>query len=259
LGRPNSTASAIHKFNWALKKIEALNEIGLRFTESDPCAVVGQCELKTRKHTYTARIFEQPTDPVIQLLIGDVAHNLRQGLDHLAYRLAIIVARADPPPNERTSEFPIFENPTEFKAGLRRKIGPRADMPTGLEAALDGLQPYQGGELELLGALHILDNTDKHRLPPVVASAMVTPNIVIEEASGQMSGLPRAGRYEDGAEAWWVVPEPNSEVNVDFHVTSGIAFAETSPVAAGQPVIGFLMGIGEVIRTRVLPALAPFF
>jgi len=90
-------------------------------------------------------------------MAGDVVHNLRSALDHLAYQL-VLVGSPNATPTRRI-EFPIAETETKYKTEKAGKVqGMRADA---IEA-IDRLKPYKGGN-DALWRIHELDNIDKHR------------------------------------------------------------------------------------------------
>lgn len=87
---------------------------------------------------------------------GDIAHNLRTALDHLAYQL--VLANGGTPTKQ--TGFPIFEDVTAYDRYKARKV--EGMSPLAIEA-IDSLKPYGGGN-EPLWRLHQLDNIDKHRM-----------------------------------------------------------------------------------------------
>jgi hypothetical protein len=247
------------KFHRAIEHLQSLEAAVGRWLHRDACAVIEECEAKTRKHIVRIRVFEQPSDSLIPLLIGDCAHNARQALDHLAYMLAVHVAGSDPPPNAETTEFPILGKDThQFDSELIKKIGPKSDVPSSLYTELEGLQPYHGGDRQLLAVLHHLDRLDKHRFLPVVAGIMQTPVFYIESLSATHIIGPRLGALEDGAVIIEYIPTPGTEVNMHAQFTASIAFHQRSPVAAGQPVIPLLNNILMFIEAQVWTRLEPF-
>jgi len=92
---------------------------------------------------------------------GDVVHNLRSALDHLAYQLAV-VGTPDTEPSRRI-EFPIAKDAATYEAEKARKVeGIRPETVK----VIDALQPYKGGcHGDALWRIHELDNIDKHRTP----------------------------------------------------------------------------------------------
>jgi hypothetical protein len=86
---------------------------------------------------------------------GDVIHNLRSALDHLANQLVLANGSQ---PSLRT-EFPIAKDFRTYKTEKRAKV---KGMSKRAKAAIDALKPYKGGN-DALWRLHDLDNIDKHR------------------------------------------------------------------------------------------------
>lgn len=118
---------------------------------------------------YVIRFTEQP-DPNLALVIGDIVHNLRSALDHLA------VAMSDKAHRSRAS-FPIesrdlwekdpkgtFLVPDD-EARERFKEATRGMTPEAV-ALVKEMQPYNSGDKAPVNALSIIgtiDNADKHR------------------------------------------------------------------------------------------------
>jgi hypothetical protein len=98
--------------------------------------------------------------PEIPAIAGDIAHNLRSALDHLAFHLVHVgVGFGETPPKTWADiQFPIFNSLNSYEAGKGRRIqGARREA---IEA-IDRLKPYKGGN-HALWLLRNLDNTDKH-------------------------------------------------------------------------------------------------
>jgi hypothetical protein len=98
--------------------------------------------------------------PEIPAITGDVIHNLRCALDHLAFHLVQVgITFGETPPGKwEDIQFPILPSLKSYEDGKRRRIqGARREA---IEA-IDALKPYKGG-CEALWLLRRLDNTDKH-------------------------------------------------------------------------------------------------
>jgi hypothetical protein len=90
-------------------------------------------------------------------LAGDIIHNLRSSLDHLANQLAWVGAGKEP---SRLVEFPIAKDATTYERDKARKVeGIRPEVIK----VIDALEPYKNGKGDVLWRIHELDNIDKHR------------------------------------------------------------------------------------------------
>jgi hypothetical protein len=89
------------------------------------------------------------------ILVGDIVHNMRTSLDHMASEMARLNGKGDASVN-----FPFSNSAAELKKMIEWKkfyfCGGEA------VALLRTFEPYRGGNLELR-AIHDLDNGDKHR------------------------------------------------------------------------------------------------
>jgi hypothetical protein len=87
---------------------------------------------------------------------GDIVHNLRSALDHLAYQLVVVGSEKEP---SRRVEFPIAKDFATYEAEKTKKV--QGMRPIAIKA-IDNVKPYKGGN-EPLWRIHELDNIDKHR------------------------------------------------------------------------------------------------
>jgi len=87
---------------------------------------------------------------------GDLIHNLRSALDHLAYHL--VMAETDGTPSRRAA-FPIAKDRATYESDKAGKV--EGVRPEAIEV-IDGFRPYNGGS-DVLWRIHELDNIDKHR------------------------------------------------------------------------------------------------
>src|SRR5215469_737042 len=86
---------------------------------------------------------------------GDVVHNLRSALDHLAHQL--VVAGGGTP--DRDTMFPIAKDLNAYESSKPAKV--KGMKPQAIKA-IDALEPYKGGN-DLLWRINELDIIDKHR------------------------------------------------------------------------------------------------
>ena len=87
---------------------------------------------------------------------GDVVHNLRSALDHLAWQL-VLTAGNEPKPG--VTAFPIAKEAAAYESDKGKRV---QGMEQRAISAIDALKPYKGGN-EMLWKLHELDLIDKHR------------------------------------------------------------------------------------------------
>jgi hypothetical protein len=89
---------------------------------------------------------------------GDVVHNLRTALDHLAHQLVLVGTPEGIP--ARQVEFPILDSKEDYE---KRKAAKTHGMRADAIQAIDDLKPYKEGN-PALWRLRELDNIDKHRM-----------------------------------------------------------------------------------------------
>jgi hypothetical protein len=134
-------------------------------TDPPPYRIVADDDPNSRDRVYRMEIVNPP--PAIEwgVVVGDVIHNLRSGLDHLAYALCLASAPTEEPPSG--TEFPIFVSEDRFNSrdrggGLYKIRGIAQDA----QEAIRELQPYLHGEAaksQSLWLLQEMSNIDKHR------------------------------------------------------------------------------------------------
>ena len=116
--------------------------------------------------------------------MGDVVHNARSALDHLAYRLS-------QRPGTGT-HFPIHKSPTA-KNGKRIIPTISGGVSAQVEYVLGAVQPYNGGENYLHGLLHDLDIMDKHKLLLTTVAAFEGPPMTSKKSGVEAQSLHTTG------------------------------------------------------------------
>ena len=131
-----------------------------RFYKTNPYDGVIQDNPETQQREFRVTQAD-PLPDSLAVISGDVLHNLRSALDHLAWQLVLANGGE---PNSNTA-FPVWRSESKFKSS-------RPGYAKGVsKAALDilyGLKPYKGGN-DALWRIHQLDIVDKHRLLLTVA------------------------------------------------------------------------------------------
>ncbi len=157
-------AGSFGKYNRALEHISSLDDWFETWVAGKPWDVPVELD----ESGVPKRFYFQITEPIpdwVGLVIGDIIHNLRCSLDHLA-----VAASRKNGNNERDVYFPINAQEEKFlKDGLPKL---RKCSKSFIEFVKE-LKPYKGGN-EVLYDLHQLDIIDKHRmLVPVGAIAKI--------------------------------------------------------------------------------------
>jgi hypothetical protein len=208
--------------------------------------------------------------------VGECLHDLRSGLDHLAYVLATVhTGKPLPKKIAGNSEFPIFgdedkgvsgKGPAMFADAARKLAG----IEPAAQTVIEGLQPYKLGadfRTHELWRLYDLARVDRHRLLhlAVVHSGglLWNPRLhtnVHEVGPGVIGSF--GGEIEPGKRTevtrMPVTPiNPRERVYMDLKPALDIVFAADSP-AAGESVPAVLGGIYNYVINDVLAGLERF-
>lgn len=140
----------------AKKRIEDVQTALQVFLDSRPYVIRYEDDPNLKKrHFYLASAQSVPIE--IVSIVGDALHNLRSGLDYLAYQL---VSTAGSTPDYK-SAFPIANSATAY---MTRRFREKIEcMRQDAINAIDAVKPYKGGN-DVLWRLHELESIDKHRL-----------------------------------------------------------------------------------------------
>lgn len=210
------------------------------------------------------------------LLIGDFLHNLRSGLDNLAY--ALMLAGPGPVTDKMkgASEFPIFgdENPKgqaghgpAMFGGAAHKY---AGWKPGAKTAVEALQPYHRGQTftsDPLWWLHELDRIDKHRFLHTAMTYSIgagwTPTETVNlRAFGPGFITVFAGPVERGAPVIRIggvhLADPHCDVHVEVNPAFNVVFGPQTPVVREQPVLQTAATIYNHITANAVPSLSQF-
>lgn len=220
------------------------------FIKSNPYRIERETD-QTGYNVY--RVFDIQTPPVeIGLIAGDVIHNLRSALDHLAYQLVY----ANGVIHSKQTAFPVWDSAAEYKAQRARRV---KGMAQGAIDAIDAIEPYQGGKGAGLWVIHYLDIADKHH-------ALLTPLINVTEASFTIPGFWERGYKGVGGVSFPNFGKPLKDGDVvatreatmdnDMNITLDVAFTEPD-VIEGRPVIKTLKRLVDVVED-CLPSFGPF-
>lgn len=157
------------KLRRAREHVDVFNEEIRTWLGNNPGEVRCDPGGQALEHTWSLYFPARPPKVRWGVLIGDVLHDVRSALDHLAWQLALL----NGPPPEHTA-FPIFRDPCLYaettrkgkptrRSGLRKVEG----LAPFAQAAVEVCQPYRDPiepDKNPLWTLHVLNNADKHRV-----------------------------------------------------------------------------------------------
>src|SRR5487761_1114219 len=162
------------KLNRAEKHLEEIDAEILRYADTHPYRAVRDPKQKRNSNLWRYRLrIDQTPDPELAVIFGDVIHNIRSALDHLA------VGISDRERNYQAG-FPIQRKNIWAKEGRPFVFGGRdgrnkrrsfnsaiAGMTPEAATIIKRLQPYQHGPMaaaiDPLAMVAGLENADKHR------------------------------------------------------------------------------------------------
>lgn len=181
------------------------------FVETDP---------KTGEHIVKFKTDGANYPDQIKLIVGDVIHNLRSALDHVAWQLADFDSGRPP---GRWVQWPIFHKESDY---LRHEDKYLEGINAGHRTTIRALQPYHVMEpglsldirarLVLLLTIGRLDDMDKHRLlvptrAAAPASVQADRVFVAKPYKAELKFPADWVRMEDGAEYFRIVSMTETE------------------------------------------------
>lgn len=191
-------------------------------------------------------------DPRLNTIIGELLHNLRSALDHLAWQL---VLNAKGTPTDDT-KFPI-EAPTTNPQGKQGTPGVAGDVSPKAKALIRSAQPYQWGARyreHPLWLLHKLWNIDKHR--HVLAEGSFG-SYVFPLGAPTFRFTSKLDTATPHSAKLLLVPDDPS-VNVDAQATVEVAIHEPRE-GIEPPLLGTLEGMHKAVKDLIEGAEARCF
>lgn len=150
--------SARLKLDWANKHLKNLDREIRAFLGGNPYEIFPYAKLETGDIVYhLGSLATIPNE--IALLAGDIIHNLRSSLDHVAH----VVFESTGRDGGNNYQFPIISNERFINGGLDREIEKVCPVDSREGALFKTLKPYEGGN-EDIWRIHRLDIHDKHKL-----------------------------------------------------------------------------------------------
>jgi hypothetical protein len=249
------------KLDRSSKVFEELTATLGTYLERRPFEPEGAYEPASNDWVVRFRVHEEP--PIeCAVVIGDVIHDLRSAVDHLAWQL-VIANGAEP--TART-QFPIYS--TEQSYGAERAQQVLVGMSDEDKRTIESFQPFRqdaaADRPHELAVLQELSNVDKHRVVHATLIQTAGSSFTIyglEDASGMGPVRPQFGVLEDGAELARIqlVPAGDSpRIQVDANLDLAFAFADPDSLVYNENVLGVLVEIGEYVE-NVVATFAPRF
>ncbi len=236
------------KIERAEQHVRDLHAVLTAFMNGNPYRLVAELDADTGDKVFRVRM-SAPIPSDWPAIAGDVAHNLRSALDHLAWQL--VLAGGGTP--DRDTAFPIRESQAKYETTAKgAKI--RGASPSAIHI-LDALKPYQGGN-DGLWVLSAVNNHDKHKL--MVGAAFTVSRLVIQKkpSPSRFTSSFNGPRFmEDGAEFGRLLAPHDDTDQVNIECSFEIAFVEPE-IIKSQAVCPLLYQLCGLVR-RVVDQFVP--
>ena len=249
--------------------IDFQSEFNRFFRPPYPFEIIPEDNSEKGERTYYLRVHKRiPSE--FAAFIGDIAHNLRSTLDHLAWHL-VKTSPVTPKADDRKIYFPIFEDASDYEKGKLRKI---QGMTSAAIHAIDDIKPYGRldknnpiagiGNLALYWLNHI-NIQDKHCLLIPAWAAAPAHSITksrraewaesLQKAFGSETADVMVGSLidsntplEDGSKLCTL---PIADVDDDMKFRFQIAFGEPASVR-GKEILSTLNNMHRTVKEIVL-------
>jgi hypothetical protein len=213
--------------------LDALKDQVAAFLDTDPYGVREHIDVETGGYSLSIEIRQQPP-LLVSVIVGDLIHNLRSALDHLAWQL--VLANGGKP--TKTTQFPIFVREPVSEDDARKLAARVKGMSPEVMKEIASIQPYTAGDEARLRGLAILNafsNEDKHKLPlacvaaiakhePGTAGVAPVQDVEIERVDIATGKPLKDGDYIAWGKVRITGPNPQTEVKGKFPVE--IAFGD---------------------------------
>jgi hypothetical protein len=216
---------------------EVLDREVAAWLEAHPIPFRAEYDPQTGSHIARITAVPQPV-PTLRwgVIIGDVIHNLRSALDHLAWELAHWGGRT--PSDPEGVKFPIADTLATFGSGAAARATKQMD-PAHV-AKVESLQPYHaqsgpdrytGTYIHPLAFVRDLSNADKHRLPTPILAVSQRFDFAIGAPPLNLSAFLGEGMLntlEVGTSIMRLIARPeDKDVQAEGHMTPGILLPES--------------------------------
>ena len=235
----------------ALEHLIELDDQMHEYLDYDPLDLQRQIQPDGETSVFAMVVKAEP--PIgLALLVGEVVHQLRSALDHLANHLVVVAGNT---PTRRTT-FPVLLQRSTKPFAVEGGVGSIA------LAAIEQLQPYHrqsGADEHPLAILQELWNADKHRRLSLTAAMLADSQIFVADPEGQYlvggqfqsgplgdNGIMGIFAFADGG------PSDDAEVHAGGRIF--VAFAEEGPWSK-RPITEVLEELHRYVAVTVIPRL----
>lgn len=181
--------SARAKLRRAHEKMEELDDAWQQFCSDQPPPITTLKQIDADNKEFRVVIGDVREPPIdIGIVIGEVAHALRNVLDHLVWELAFVDNGCRGKGNDNTA-FPLCGNPSDFPRRVRTDLGGVSKDHVALIELAQPYHPWYGGGRHPLGLIAALDNDDKHKVVQTTF-AMGGPMIIHVRSFRDCRGIP---------------------------------------------------------------------
>jgi len=242
------------KLGRALEHLLSLDNQMHEYLDSNPIGVQRQLQQDAKTSVF-ALVIERSPPLELAVLAGEVVHQLRSALDHLANQLVRVAGNT---PTRRTA-FPVLLRPPDQVLKIDGGVDPSAlDAVASLQPHLRGLEP-EGHPLAILNELW---NRDKHRNLSLMATYVTGTQIFLVDPEGQwMVG----GQFQTTplghGDIVGVFSFADGDLPTDAIVQASgshfLTLAEEGPWGR-QPVTNLLESLHQFVTVTVVPKLKPF-
>jgi hypothetical protein len=245
------------RLDWASKHLATLREAVRRYERDAPYEI--RHEFAAARYTASIYVTAKPLPMDISFMAGDVLHNLRSTLDHLAWQLALTTGSlspafplgGDPDSNSwRYLLFPLRSNPSEADSDSWLPERLRNVRPE-VKAFLAEIQPHvlaDDPQDATLWKLNELSKVEKHRVALVaVPSLYETSNLRVTVPTGgvnvrllDLARVPLMLEQETLLVRVGFDTVPLSTPRLDWEHGIRVAFHDSLGIGPGMPVIDML-------------------
>ncbi len=215
---------------------------------------------KSGRPGLTWRAWVNNPPPVrLSIIAGDVIHNLRSALDHLAW--ALVLENGGEPNDEGRpkTQFVIRTKP-RIKYGTQPLViaTKSGSISPAAQCIIEAVQPHDRPEKPLY-ALLAMSNIDKHRTLLIASLSM--GQITLKTPDGGMTVHAFRSNVEDGTMICWILRDattfdPNIELNPEFTPNVLLSDIPAITIKKTVPAGKFLANLVQSTRDAVIQPLA---